>query len=43
VIAGALGVTCIVLTLVFGRPSSSGHGNDFCGFYFGDSDGDSGD
>jgi hypothetical protein len=43
VVAGALAVTSIVLTLAFGRPSSSGDGNDFSGFYFGNSDGGSGD
>jgi len=44
-VAALLGVTSIVLTLMFGKPSSSGDGGgDSGGFYFGDGDGgDSGD
>jgi hypothetical protein len=39
----ALGVTSIVLTLVFGKLSWSGDGSDSGGFYFGDGDGGCGD
>ena len=41
--AGAPGVTSIVLTLAFGRLSSSGDGSDSSGSYFGGGDGSSGD
>jgi hypothetical protein len=43
VVAALLGATSIVLTLVFGRPSLSGDGNDFSGFYLGDGDSGGGD
>ena len=39
VVAAAVGVTSIVLTLVFGKLSWSGDGRDSGGFYFGDGDG----
>jgi hypothetical protein len=38
-----LTITSMVLTLVLGRPSWSGGGDDFSGFDFGDSDGGCGD
>jgi hypothetical protein len=43
VVIAALGVTSVVLTAVFGRPSLSGDGSDSGGFYFSDGDGDAGD
>ena len=43
VVAGALGIISMVLTLAFGRPSLAGDGSDFGGFYFGDGDGGGGD
>jgi len=43
VVAAALGATSLVLTLVFGKLSSSGGGSDSAGFYFGDGDGGCGD
>jgi hypothetical protein len=43
VLAAVLSVTSMVLTLVFGRPSWSGGGDDFSGFDIGDSDGGGGD
>jgi hypothetical protein len=43
VLAAMLSVTSMVLTLVFGRPSWSGGGDDFSGFDIGNSDGGGGD
>jgi hypothetical protein len=43
VLIAVLSGTSIVLTLMFGRPSWSGGGDDFSGFDFGDNDGGGGD
>jgi hypothetical protein len=41
--AAVLSATSIVLTLMFGRPSLSGGGDDFSGIDIGDGDGGCGD